>query len=388
MQILVCRRIFLRTKSAFADFEEYLISELLDAWQSVSPVREESILSDDIFKRLKDFSLIDSYKAYQILDDVWSGIAEDLEMMQTENGLSSVRQVDDNIVIKKKNDEDVEVMDGYKGHILPFDLVERVLLPKQHAEVLSKRQRLDEVEAELSSIIESFSEEELDGKYINDSNDGFAVGEFKKKMAEIYADVDSPEISLLKEYPAMLKKSPRKAEKEEYVNKTSEVNWSNVDKGSDGFPTKKAVLSYINQLQQQYPFPEDSFEAKMVHAEKLLAEESQIKTEVKILSDTLIEETKRTIESLSDADAVDMLRHKWILPLCSALEELPKASLSELVKALDVLSKKYAVTFVDVEDEISASEQALSAMIDELTGNEYDMKGLQEFKRLINGKGN
>lgn len=46
------------------------------------------------------------------------------------------------------------------------------------------------------------------------------------------------------------------------------------------------------------------------------------------------------------------------------------------------------MTFVDVEKEITESERALSDMIDDLTGNEYDMEGLQEFKRLINSKKN
>ena len=43
--------------------------------------------------------------------------------MQTE-GFAATRQVDPNIVIKKKNGQDTEVQDGWKGRILPFELVQ------------------------------------------------------------------------------------------------------------------------------------------------------------------------------------------------------------------------------------------------------------------------
>lgn len=47
---------------------------------------------------------------------------------------------------------------------------------------------------------------------------------------------------------------------------------------------------------------------------------------------------------------------------------------------------KYAVTYLELGEQIQESEKALSAMIDELTGNEYDMKGLAEFKTLLAGE--
>ena len=40
---------------------------------------------------------------------------------------------------------------------------------------------------------------------------------------------------------------------------------------------------------------------------------------------------------------------------------------------------------MDVENEILTTEKELSLMIDELVGDEYDMKGLNEFKSLLNG---
>lgn len=49
------------------------------------------------------------------------------------------------------------------------------------------------------------------------------------------------------------------------------------------------------------------------------------------------------------------------------------------------LQNKYSTTFFDVESEIRATEKQLAAMMDDLTGSEYDLKGLSEFKTLLLG---
>lgn len=69
-------------------------------------------------------SFVDAYAAYQVLDDSWQKtISIDLETIQAE-GHDTVRKVDANMVVKKKGGKDVEVPDGWVGHILPFDLVQ------------------------------------------------------------------------------------------------------------------------------------------------------------------------------------------------------------------------------------------------------------------------
>lgn len=61
--------------------------------------------------------------------------------------------------------------------------------------------------------------------------------------------------------------------------------------------------------------------------------------------------------------------------------KLPDSIVNELVSKLEALTKKYETTFAEVEAQISETENTLSAMIDELEGNEFDMLGLSEFKK-------
>ena len=46
------------------------------------------------------------------------------------------------------------------------------------------------------------------------------------------------------------------------------------------------------------------------------------------------------------------------------------------------------VTLNDLESDINKTESELSGMIDSLTANEFDMKGLMEFKSLLEGDSN
>ena len=65
--------------------------------------------------------------------------------------------------------------------------------------------------------------------------------------------------------------------------------------------------------------------------------------------------------------------------------KLPDGIVNDLVSKLDSLSKKYETTLEEVETEIDETEQALSSMIDDLVGSEFDMLGLKEFQKLLGG---
>lgn len=65
---------------------------------------------------------------------------------------------------------------------------------------------------------------------------------------------------------------------------------------------------------------------------------------------------------------------------------MPGNVIDELVSRIQSLQKKYADTFFDIENQIKETEKSLAEMIDELDGNEYDLKGLGEFKSLLMGE--
>lgn len=115
-------------------------------------------------------------------------------------------------------------------------------------------------------------------------------------------------------------------------------------------------------------------------------EEKNTKKDVKEESASLQGKTKTKIENLTETEAKTLLEDKWIAPVVSGLAKLPGNIVSALVSKLEVLAKKYETTFFEVEAEIEDVEKSLTGMLDQLTGNDFDMKGLAELKKLLGGE--
>ncbi|QFT56307.1 type I restriction-modification system subunit M [Microbulbifer sp. THAF38] len=370
---------------AFEGHDDSLNTTLIKNWQTVTRNQQESELSSDLFKRLAPVPLIDKYQAYQYLSNQWQVISADLEMMQTE-GFAATKQVDPNMVIKKKNGKDVEVQDGWKGHILPFELVQQTYLSEDLQALESQETKLTEVISQIEEIIESFTEEEKDSPILNDKNDAFVKSELTKAIKEIYADVDSEEIQTLNEYVALLDDKAKKPEKLIFIEAHVEVDWHKIEANKDGTYGKAKVNAYLQVLRAGFEFDPETYEGKIVNADKLLSEQTELKTDIKAKANALHLETKATIEGLTDEQVKEILHLKWIAPLSRELAAMPNNVITQLTTKVQALGDKYAVTYSQVAKEIVSVEKELSGMTGELTGNEFDMQGLAELTNLLKGE--
>lgn len=176
--------------SAFDGFEMFLEEELVRSAETINISKEENTISENIFSRLADMPLIDRYGAYQILDDEWNKIAVDLEIIQTE-GIASVKQVDPNMVLKKKNNKEQEIQDGWVGHIIPFELAQEAFLADDLADIKAIEERLSEIISGYEEVLDSFSEEEKDKEYVNEDKTAFVWTEVKKAIKAKDADAET-----------------------------------------------------------------------------------------------------------------------------------------------------------------------------------------------------
>lgn len=312
-------------KLAFNGFEEYLRTELIENAASVEISKEETAISENIFARLADVQLVDKYEAYQLLDDEWGKIAVDLEIIQTE-GFEATKKVDPNIVIKKKDGKEQETQEGWVGHIIPFELVQTTILSDDYNALKEKENRLAEIPSEYDEIIDSMTEDEKQTceNQLNDDNTAFVVKEISKKIKA-------------------LKSEPESAQTRELIEKLSRV-------------------------------------------EAISKEEKDLKAKIKTKTAQLHAKTKETIEGLSDEQVKELLKIKWIKSLVDNLYSIPDAIVNGLVTKITAIAEKYETTYFDIEAEISKTEKELCSLIDDLCGNEFDMKGLSEFKSLLSGE--
>lgn len=310
--------------AALNSFPTHLKTRLIDQLENVSIGKEEAALSTEIFKRINQIPLIDKYAAFQLLSNQWETIAGDIEILQTE-GIQAAKIVDPNLVIKKKNNKEIEVQDGWKGHIFPFELVQEVYLQEQVQALATLQNQAVEITSEVDELFESLSEETKDSDLTNEAKDKLIAAELTKAVKEITADI------------------------------------------------KKGIV-----------YGEDDDETKLVRIGKLQTELKTVNKKVTDQTAALHLQTKKVIESLFDDQVSHLLEQKWITPLAIALDEIPMKKLEELIKKINHLAMKYETTLLEVNEQLKESQSALATMMDELTGSNHDLEGIKALQNLLN----
>ena len=291
-----------RYQDAFSGLRRKLVSDLIGRWDAVNSLGEEESVASDIFQRVSDFSLVDKYEAYQVLDNAWEGISADLEMLQTE-GFDAARRVDPLMVLKKKGGKDVEVQDGWKGHVLPFGLVQEALLSDELSALRTVESELTCVSGECDTLKEELPPE------------GDGEGE------EVSYDLTDEEIE-----------------------------------------EKQQLLAEVTKRQKS------------------------LKKAVKERTEALEDAARTLVESLTDEQVYELLERKWVDPLMDELMGLPQQSIDRLVKKIEALQEKYQDTYADIAGQISDAERELNEMLGQLVGDEFDMLGIAELRKLLGGE--
>lgn len=130
-------------------------------------------------------------------------------------------------------------------------------------------------------------------------------------------------------------------------------------------------------------YSEESIETQIIQLAAWLDEEKKLKKAVQDSEEALHLATKSTLENLSAEQVRELLQAKWIEPLIAAFDKTPDNIIADLASRVQVLADKYATTYAEVAGQIVETKSSLSSLIDGLTGNEYDMKGLREFQSLL-----
>lgn len=309
------------------DLDTWLYEELVDELSLVQRDSEEPRLTAELFGRLEGVPLVDRYDAYQMLDDEWQQISQDLEMLQTE-GFDAVRRVDPRMVMKKQRGHDVEVQDGWAGHVLPLNLVQREFLADESSKVVAMETRLSQITTEVAEVLEGMTDEEKSdaSEAVNEAGDAFV--------------------------PSRL----------------------------------KAVAKALRRDLGVGVCPEDALPARLDRVAELFDEERSVKRALKDAHSSLDERAREVIEGLDDDQARILLGAKWIDPLVSRIFSMPDVIIDSLVDALDTLSKRYATTYADIDAQIQSAEAELSGMLGQLEGDEFDMAGIRELANLLGGE--
>lgn len=314
-------------KEKFSYLHSYLDNEFLSNPQNIHLSSLEMKIATTIRDKIDEDGLIDYYDCFEVLDSVWQDILLDLETIKS-HGFDAARLIEDIIVLKKdtKSKKLEEKIIGRDGKIIPFTMIQKLYFSDLSADV-------EKIENELS-LLASEKEELLESIDPNDK-------------VELLKEGDSDEIDSKK-----------------LKAKIAEIK-KNIKKGAE--------------------YDDDSYESIIMKINDTNDKISKAKKVLKSKKFTLNSETEDKICSLSDEEIHDLLVKKWVDPICNGIINLSYTLISELENRIDFLSKKYETTFAELESQISESEKILTFMLDELTGSDFDMQGLNGFKNLLGG---
>lgn len=272
-------------KKVFEGLDSFLKEELITKLKEINVNKEEDIIANNLFEKLQNVPLVDKYSAYQSLDDEWQKIAVDLEIISTE-GIEACRNVEPNLVMKGKD----EVQDGWKGRIMPFDLIQKTFFGDDLNLIKVREDLIEKHQSELAELI--------------------------------------PEVE----------------EGEEEIELTDE------------------------QKKQQ---------------KNLTEKIKTIRKEIVQITKRLEESTIKKIETLTDDEVKMLLEKKWITPLVDSLNKMPGSVVADFIEEITKLTQKYAVTLTSLNKQIETTQNELFSLMGELTGNDFDIKGLETLKNLL-----
>jgi type I restriction enzyme M protein len=315
-----------RVKESLAGLPEYLRAQLVVGRAGV-PVRQtEDVLTRNIFERLSGLPLVDPYDAYQALHDRWGQIRTDLEVIQTE-GDEAIRVVDPQMRLKtnQKTKVATEVQDGWKGRVIPFELVQRELLQQQAIAVQQLEGRLAEIDVEVSELLQGLTEE-----------DKLSLSDVLKEDGESF-------------YKGALDKSVKE-----------------LTRSGDTWPAEGP-------------------EAAQIGAQALLDERAQVAKQAKTGREALDVATRAAIERLTDSQIDALLAVKWVEPLMTDLLSMPSRIIRDLHRRVEALEAKYAVGLTELDKRVVETQRELHGMLGALTGSHRDVQALKVLRSVLGG---
>lgn len=147
------------------------------------------IMSDDLeeMKRLRDF--LAQHHITNVASDSYTLDWNAKTISIT--AYPETKVVDANMVVKKKGNVEQEVQEGWKGHIIPFELIQSTILAEDSKAIKEKENRLSEITSEYEEILDTLSEEEKECDFVKE--DSFVFAEINKALKSDSIEAETKE---------------------------------------------------------------------------------------------------------------------------------------------------------------------------------------------------
>ena len=220
--------------------------------------------------------------------------------------------------------------------------------------------------------------------YLNEDNTEFDMSKVEEGLNEALNAIESEELDILNKYIVLLEGKAKKQEKLAFITANSVVDWASIVPSKDGTYSKKNIQQRMNDIRLGYPFSKNSLEWVLLQVISKIELVKNLKKEISTREKDLHEQTKTTIENLTDEQVLMLLHEKWVRPLHEHLLSIPQTIIDDLTTKVTALAAKYETGLMEVEQKIDEASSGLSSMLKELTGSEFDMHAYGELEKLLN----
>ena len=111
--------------------------------------------------------------------------------------------------------------------------------------------------------------------------------------------------------------------------------------------------------------------------------EKDLKKKIKAINADLDDKSKAKVERLNDAEVRDLLIKKWIDPIIQGINDVAENTLKQFAANLGSLKDKYSYPMSEIDEQINDVSKDLDTMLSNLTGGEYDMLAIAEFRKML-----
>lgn len=288
------------------------VSKFIDKWWDVLRVVNEENdvenLKEDMLFEIKNilskYEFIDVYNGYQIVAEIWkNALTHDVEIIAGSDFYTIGRTREPNMVSKGSGKNKREEQDGWKGSIVPNDLIMNNLYQTELKEIENKNARTQEIETEIADLVEAAKSE--------DSAEANALGGILNEAGDTF---DNKKI--------------------------------------------KAELKNVSKCSSEYEL--------LSKVENLFSEKATLIKEVKDLEKALRDAVEEKITVLTDEEIDDLMYKKWFVGVVDAMVQLVEEPLKKELDTLHMLKERYSETLSMIDDEIAELEKSFEKMLSEL----------------------
>lgn len=371
---------FLNTYTAALDgFDDRIFDEVFDNATTMNASHTEETLRNELFARVEGIDVVDQYALYEIFASAWKVMDNDLDVIKA-HGWEVARDIEVLTEIDPDSDDAQEKVVGYEGRLIPLDIARSVLFADSVDQLDQASEKVTEIEARLSALLNSLEDEDAKKTYSNKKGDGFDKTAVTAAVKQARAEVTTEEIAALEAYLEV-----PSGERAQFMKDTTEVDWSVIDQTVKGVAKLPPARARIKQLRQEYTFAAETLESTLAEALALLNERTAVNRDIKTLKNEIESNLHEAVRTLSDDQVRILMKHKWIDELTAGVAQYPLDVLNDMIARIEYLDSKYAVTLGEVGERIAAAGKSVASLLDQMTGSEKDMAGIKALSALIGG---